>query len=86
MAEPRRRPPPPTVQAAKQTRIHYLIVGLAVGGLWLLDRDKSLLYHAVQMTAAAGEHPPHSANTLASSAPNWCWWPWPSARNGCWPP
>ena len=37
--------------AAKQTRSHYLIAGLAVGGLWLLNGDKSLLYHAVQMLA-----------------------------------
>ena len=49
--EPRRRPPTPTAQAAKQTRIQYLIAGLAIAGLWLLNRDKSLLYHAVQMTA-----------------------------------
>jgi hypothetical protein len=37
--------------AAKQTRSPYLIAGLAVGGLWLLNGDKSLLYHAVQMLA-----------------------------------
>ena len=36
-------------RAAKQPHTHYLIVGLAVGGLWLLNGDKSLLYHAVQM-------------------------------------
>ena len=36
-------------RAAKQPRSHYLIAGLAVGGLWLLNGDKSLLYHAVQM-------------------------------------
>src|SRR5205809_6394208 len=36
-------------RAAKQPHGHYLIVGLAVGGLWLLNGDKSLLYHAVQM-------------------------------------
>jgi hypothetical protein len=52
--ESRRRPPTHTAQAAKQIGSHYLvplIAGLAVGGLWLLNRDKSLLYHAVQMTA-----------------------------------
>src|SRR5215469_5408555 len=38
-----------TARAAKQPRGHYLIAGLAVGGLWLLNGDKSLLYHAVQM-------------------------------------
>jgi hypothetical protein len=48
---PRRRPPTLTAQAAQQTRIHYLIVGLAIAGLWLLNRDKSLLYHGVQMLA-----------------------------------
>ena len=36
-------------RAAKQPHGHYLIVGLAVAGLWLLNGDKSLLYHAVQM-------------------------------------
>src|SRR5262249_20722649 len=36
-------------RAAKQPRSHYLIAGLAVAGLWLLNGDKSLLYHAVQM-------------------------------------
>ena len=38
-----------TARAAKQPRSHYLIAGLAVAGLWLLNGDKSLLYHAVQM-------------------------------------
>jgi hypothetical protein len=38
-----------TARAAKQPRGHYLIAGLAVAGLWLLNSDKSLLYHAVQM-------------------------------------
>ena len=38
-----------TARAAKQPRGHYLIAGLAVAGLWLLNGDKSLLYHAVQM-------------------------------------
>ena len=45
--EPRRRAPTHTAPAAKQPRSFYLITGLAVGGLWLLNRDKSLLYHAV---------------------------------------
>jgi len=38
-----------TARAAKQPRSHYLIAGLAVAGLWLLNSNKSLLYHAVQM-------------------------------------
>jgi len=38
-----------TARAAKGPRSHYLIAGLAVAGLWLLNGDKSLLYHAVQM-------------------------------------
>jgi hypothetical protein len=36
-------------RAAKRPHSRYLIAGLAVGGLWLLNGDKSLLYHAVQM-------------------------------------
>jgi hypothetical protein len=47
----RRRLPERMARAAKQPRSHYLIAGLAVGGLWLLNGDKSLLYHAVQMLA-----------------------------------
>src|SRR2546430_11646307 len=60
-------------RAAKQPRSHYLIAGLAVAGLWLLNGDKSVLYHAVQMLAVMsvltglqividrhhGETPPH---------------------------
>ena len=46
-----RRPPTRRARAAHRTRGHYLVVGLAIGGLWLLNRDKSLLYHAVQMLA-----------------------------------
>ena len=38
-----------TAWAAKQPYGHYLIAGLAVAGLWLLNGGKSLLYHAVQM-------------------------------------
>jgi hypothetical protein len=49
--ERRRRLRARTARAAKQPRTHYLIAGLAVGGLWLLNGDKSLLYHAVQMLA-----------------------------------
>jgi hypothetical protein len=45
----RRRLRTRTGHAAKSTRSHYLIAGLAVAGLWLLNEDKSLLYHAVQM-------------------------------------
>jgi hypothetical protein len=49
--EPRRRPPAHAARVPKQPRSSYLITGLVLGGLWLLNRDKSLLYHAVQMTA-----------------------------------
>jgi hypothetical protein len=38
-----------TARVANQPHSHYLIAGLAVAGLWLLNGDKSLLYHAVQM-------------------------------------
>src|SRR5215470_4694324 len=44
-----RRLPARAARAAKKPRSHYLIAGLAVAGLWLLNGDKSLLYHAVQM-------------------------------------
>ena len=44
-----RRLPARAARAAKQPRSHYLIAGLAVAGLWLLNGGKSLLYHAVQM-------------------------------------
>lgn len=43
-----RRPPP------QYSHSHYLLVGLALAGLWLLNRDKSLLYHAMQMLAIMG--------------------------------
>jgi len=36
-------------RAARQPRIRYLIAGVAVAGLWLLNGGKSLLYDAVQM-------------------------------------
>src|SRR2546423_15073761 len=79
-------------RAAKQPRSHYLIAGLAVAGLWLLNGDKSLLYHAVQMLIVMsvltglqivldrrhGKTPP----TSASSSPNPGWAPWPAARDG----
>jgi hypothetical protein len=97
--EPRRRPPAHAARVPKQPRSAYLITGLVLGGLWLLNRDKSLLYHAVQMTALMSvltmvqivlEHPPHPAPTRASSAvssaPSSRWSPWASARSGCWPP
>jgi hypothetical protein len=48
--ESRLRPPTHMAQAARNAHSHYLIVGLAIGGLWLLNRE-SLLYHAVQMLA-----------------------------------
>ena len=35
--------------AVKRPRSRYLTAGLVVGGLWLLNGDKSVLYHAVQM-------------------------------------
>src|SRR5215475_5892194 len=38
-----------TARAANEPHGHYLIAGLAVAGLWLLNGDKSVLYHAVQM-------------------------------------
>jgi hypothetical protein len=88
-----RRPPTHTAPAAKQSRSHYLITGLAIAALWLLNRDKSLLYHAVQMTAVmsvltvlqivlrrrSGGAPAHPAPTPASS-------PASSAPNSCWLP
>ena len=45
--EPRRRSP-------QFSHRHYLLVGLALAGLWLLSRDKSLPFHAVQMLAVMG--------------------------------
>ena len=47
--ERRRRLRARTARAAKGPTGRYLIAGLAVAGLWLLNEDKSLLYHAVQM-------------------------------------
>jgi hypothetical protein len=49
--ESRRRPPAHAARVPKQPRSAYLITGLVLGGLWLLNRDKSLLYHAAQMTS-----------------------------------
>jgi Na+-translocating ferredoxin:NAD+ oxidoreductase RnfD subunit len=40
---------PPARAAYIGTHSHYLIVGLLLAGLWLLNRDRSLLFHAVQM-------------------------------------
>ena len=45
----RRRRRARLARAARQPHTRYLIAGLAVAGLWLLNADKSLLYHAVQM-------------------------------------
>jgi hypothetical protein len=52
MAQPREsRLPRPTraAQIAQYSHTHYLLIGLVLGGLWILNRDKSLLFHAVQM-------------------------------------
>jgi len=40
--------------AVKRPRSRYLTAGLVVGGLWLLNGDKSLLYHAIQMLIVMG--------------------------------
>jgi hypothetical protein len=47
--ESRLRRPTHTAQTAQYSHTHYLIIGLVLGGLWILNRDKSLLFHAVQM-------------------------------------
>jgi hypothetical protein len=51
MAQPResRLRPKRTARTAQYSHTHYLIIGLVLGGLWILNRDKSLLFHAVQM-------------------------------------
>jgi hypothetical protein len=52
MAQPsdsRPRRPTDTPQTAQYSHTHYLLIGLVLGGLWILNRDKSLLFHAVQM-------------------------------------
>ena len=36
-----------TARAANEPHGHYLIAGLAVAGLWLLNGDKSVLYHEI---------------------------------------
>ena len=41
--------PATRAKTAEYSHTHYLIVGVALAGLWLLNRDKSLLFHAVQM-------------------------------------
>jgi len=48
---PRLRQPTQTARATEYGHIHYLIVGLALAALWLISRDRSLLFHAVQMLA-----------------------------------
>src|SRR5262245_15756151 len=47
----RLRQPTQTARTAEYSHTHYLTVGLALAGLWLLSRDRSLLFHAVQMLA-----------------------------------
>lgn len=47
--EMRRRPPTHPVRVVQYSHTHYLIVGLALATLWVLSRDRSLLFHAVQM-------------------------------------
>jgi hypothetical protein len=52
MAQPREsgvREPAHATQTAQYSHTHYLLIGLVLGGLWILNRDKSLLFHAVQM-------------------------------------
>ena len=36
-------------QTAQYSHTHYLMIGVVLGGLWILNRDKSLLFHAAQM-------------------------------------
>jgi hypothetical protein len=48
-SESRPRRPTDTAQTAQYSHAHYLLIGLVLGGLWILNRDKSLLFHAVQM-------------------------------------
>jgi hypothetical protein len=47
--ESRPRPATRTGEPTQYKRSHYLLVGLALAGLWLLSGGKSLLFHAVQM-------------------------------------
>jgi hypothetical protein len=52
MAQPRAARlgrPARTARTAQYSHAHYLVIGLVLGGLWVLNRDKSLLFHAVQM-------------------------------------
>ena len=53
MAEthPPRRPPRHMAKAVANTRMHYLIFGLGIGGLWLLNLNLPLLEHGLQMLA-----------------------------------
>ena len=48
------RPPTHAPRVVQYSHTHYLIVGLALAALWLFSRDKSLLFHAVQMLAVMG--------------------------------
>jgi hypothetical protein len=41
----------PAAAMTQYSRAHYLLIGLALGGLWLLSGGRSLLFHAVQMLA-----------------------------------
>jgi len=54
MRTERLRQPARTGKPTEYSRTHYLLVGLALAGLWLLSRDRSLLFHAVQMLAVMG--------------------------------
>jgi hypothetical protein len=77
--ESRLRRPTHTAQTAEYGHVHYLLVGLALAGLWLLSRDKSLLFHAVQVLAVmsvltglqivlrlrAGQTPPYTRLIVA---------------------
>jgi hypothetical protein len=54
MSTARLRQPARTGKPTEYSRTHYLLVGLALAGLWLLSRDRSLLFHAVQMLVVMG--------------------------------
>ena len=41
----------PTVPMTQYSRAHYLLIGLVLGGLWLLSGGRSLLFHTAQMLA-----------------------------------
>jgi len=46
--------PVTSLKTKQYSHTHYLVIGLALAGLWLLNRDKSLLFHAVQMLIVMG--------------------------------